>query len=84
MIWVYTQEKERIFARQTIKTMENAEKKRGGKREGAGRKPTGLTTTPMSLKLDNDLYEALKSNGLNKNRYINNAIRSALKKDKLL
>ena len=61
--------------------MEELKKKRGGKREGAGRKAVGLSTTAMSLKLDNDLYLALNNHGLNKNRYINDAIREAMKRD---
>ena len=61
--------------------MEETKKQRGGKREGSGRKPTGLSTTPMSLKLDNDLYTALNSHGLNKNRYINDAVREAMQRD---
>jgi len=66
-----------------IKTenMEELKKKRGGKREGAGRKAVGLSTTAMSLKLDNDLYIALNNQGLNKNRYINDAVRKAMKRD---
>lgn len=64
--------------------MESTKKQRGGKREGCGRKPVGISTTAMSLKLDNDLYEALRSHGLNKNRYINDAVRASLKKDGLL
>lgn len=64
--------------------MEEASKKRGGKREGAGRKPVGISTTAMSLKMDNDLFLALNGNGLNKNRYINNAVREAMLRDGLL
>ena len=64
--------------------MGEIKKQRGGKREGAGRKPTGITTHAMALKLDNDLYSALKSHGLNKNRYINDAVRIALAKDGLI
>ena len=60
--------------------MEETKKKRGGKREGSGR-PAGLNTTAMSLKLDNDLYVVLKSHALNKNRYINDAVRTAMLKD---
>lgn len=56
-------------------------KKRGGRREGSGRKPKGISTTAMSLKLDNDLYEVLKSQCLNKNRYINDAVRAKMKND---
>lgn len=61
--------------------MEEIKKQRGGKREGAGRKAVGLSTTAMSLKLDNELYAVLNSHGLNKNRYINNAVRVAMEKD---
>ena len=61
--------------------MEEIKKKRGGKREGAGRKAVGLSTTAMSLKLDKDLYIALNNQGLNKNRYINDAVREAMKRD---
>ena len=50
------------------------------KQRGSGR-PKGLNTTAMSLKLDNDLYVALNSHGLNKNRYINDAVREAMKRD---
>lgn len=64
--------------------MEETKKQRGGRREGSGRKPTGISTTAMSLKLDNDLYLALNSHGLNKNRYINNAVRQAMKNDGLI
>lgn len=60
--------------------MEETKKQRGGKREGSGR-PKGLNTTAMSLKLDNDLYAALNSHGFNKNRYINDAVREAMKRD---
>jgi uncharacterized protein (DUF4415 family) len=64
--------------------MEPTKKQRGGKREGSGRKPVGISTTAMSLRLDNDLYEVLRSHGLNKNRYINDAVRASLKNDGLL
>lgn len=60
--------------------MEETKKKRGGKREGSGR-PKGENTKRMCLKLDNDLYAALNIDGLNKNRYINNAVRQAMKND---
>ena len=64
-----------------LKKMEETQKKRGGKRAGSGRKPVGLSTTPMSLKLDNDLYQVLQLRELNKNRYINDAVRTAMLKD---
>jgi len=60
--------------------MEETKKQRGGKREGSGR-PKGLSTKAMSLKLDNDLYAALNNQRLNKNRYINDAVRMAMLND---
>ena len=61
--------------------MEEIKKQRGGYREGAGRKAVGVSTTAMSLKLDNDLYEVLSKTSQNKNRYINDAVRAQMKKD---
>jgi len=61
--------------------MEEIKKTRGGKREGAGRKPVGISTHAMALKLDNDLYEALGLASQNKNRYINEAVREKLTRD---
>lgn len=61
--------------------MEEQKKQRGGKRVGAGRKAVGLSTHAMALKLDNDLYEVLAQSGINKNRYINDAVRSKMIKD---
>ena len=61
--------------------MEEIKKTRGGKREGAGRKPVGISTHAMALKLDNDLFDALGLASQNKNRYINDAVREKLKKD---
>ena len=56
---------------------------RGGKREGSGRKSAN-NKTAMSLKLDNDLYEVLKVQGLNKNGYINDAVRYRMEKERLI
>lgn len=64
--------------------MEETKKQRGGKREGAGRKPVGISTHAMALKLDNDLYKALGLASLNKNRYINDAVREKMARDGLL
>lgn len=58
--------------------------KRGGKREGSGRKPIGISTHPMSVKFDLDLFEVLSSKDWNKNRYINEAVRAAMKMDGLI
>lgn len=61
--------------------MDIVKKQRGGKREGAGRKAVGISTHPMALKLDNDLYEVLSVAGLNKNRFINDAIREKMARE---
>ncbi len=62
---------------------EITKKSRGGKRDGAGR-PSGTSTTAMSLKLDNDLYRILNDKAMNKNRYINDAVREKMTKDGIL
>lgn len=64
--------------------MEEIKKQRGGYREGAGRKAVGISTHPMALKLDNDLYEVLSKTSQNKNRYINDAVREKMAKDGLI
>lgn len=58
-------------------------KGRGGKRDGAGR-PAGISTKSMSLKLDLDLYEILNKQVLNKNRFINDAVREKLARDGMI
>ena len=71
-----------IFANKKC-NMAEIKKQRGGKRAGAGR-PKGASTHAMPLKLDIDLYEvliSLKSKDFNRNRYINDAVRSAMVKD---
>lgn len=60
--------------------MEETKKQRGGKREGSGR-PKGLSTTAMSLKLDNDLFDSINKKGINKNRLINDAVRLFLDRE---
>ena len=72
-----------IFAPK-IEIMEEIRKQRGGKREGAGRKSVGLSTHPMALKLDIDLFDVLNKVSLNKNRYINDAVRAQMQKDGLI
>lgn len=77
---VYTQ----IFCislHSNIVIMDIVKKQRGGKREGAGRKAVGISTHPMALKLDNDLYDVLSVAGLNKNRFINDAIREKMARE---
>lgn len=72
-----------IFAPKS-ENMEELKKQRGGKREGAGRKAVGISTHPMALKLDCDLFEILNQSGVNKNRYINDAVREKMKREELL
>ena len=77
MIWVYT----RFFyitLHSKTEYMEEIKKTRGGKREGAGRKAVGISTHAMALKLDNDLFEALSAAKINKNRFINDAVREKM------
>lgn len=59
--------------------MENQAEKpqRGGKREGAGRKPSGVTKTTTTFSLDNDLVVLLNAQP-NRSRFINEAIREKL------
>ena len=59
--------------------MEEIQKKRGGKREGAGR-PKGVDTTLISVKLETSLLEALPL-GINRSKYVNEAVRAAMLKD---
>lgn len=60
-------------------------KKRGGRREGAGRPPKEDSKVQISLKLDWDLNMAFSSvefsESHNRGRYINDAIRRALERD---
>ena len=60
--------------------MEEIKKTRGGARPGAGRKPTGITTTSIGFKLDNDLFDvfAAHKENIKRNRYINDAIRAKM------
>ena len=64
--------------------MEKKIERRGGRREGAGRKPKGITTHPMALKLDNDLFNALDKIAVAKNRYINDAVRAKMEAEGLI
>lgn len=51
---------------------------KGGKREGAGRKSTGINQKPMNFKIDLENVEIL-SQQKNKNRFINELIRQSTK-----
>lgn len=66
--------------------MKEANKQRGGRREGAGR-PKGVTQQAINLKIDKELWVAfnnLKQIIPNRNKYINDAIRAAMLKDGFL
>ena len=56
----------------------------GGRREGSGRKAPEIPKKAMSLKLDGDLYDILVKHKLNKNGFINDAVRNSLKNIGLL
>lgn len=58
--------------------------KRGGAREGSGRKPNGLGTTPISLRLRKEYLAILEACNITKNTYINDAVKEKLIRDGLL
>ena len=58
--------------------MEETKKKRGGKREGAGRHK-GEDTTMISVRLETELLKRIPPQ--NRSKYVNNAVREALIKD---
>lgn len=60
----------------TIIAKTDGRKNNGGKREGAGH-PFNATTTPISFRVDMDLLENFPD-GINRNGYINNAIREKM------
>ena len=62
--------------------MEETKKKRGGRREGAGR-PKGVDTTLISVKLETELLQALPI-GINRSKFINDAVREKMKRDGLI
>ena len=70
---------------------EKKQSKKGGKRIGAGRPPKSDSKKQISIKLDRDLYDIFKTppfvkdnNGLNRGRYINEAIREKLERDSFI
>lgn len=65
-----------IMKNLTITTKPDGRKNNGGTREGAGH-PFNATTKPMSFRIDMDLLENFPE-GLNRNRYINSAIREKM------
>ena len=60
--------------------MEEKVENRGGKRENAGRKKRDKEVKPILLNLEMTLFEALPKL-LNRNAYINEAVREKMKKD---
>ena len=60
--------------------MEEKVENRGGKRENAGRKKRDKEVKPILLNLELSLFEALPKS-LNRNEYINNAVRAKMKED---
>ena len=62
--------------------MEEIKKKRGGKREGAGRHK-GEDTKIISVRLETDLLIKIPPK-TNRSKYINDAVREAMKRDGLI
>lgn len=67
---------------------EETKSKHGGKRIGAGRPSSPNSKKQIALKLDNELFEVFNSppftkdgKGLNRGRYINEAIREKMERD---
>ena len=60
--------------------MEEKVEKRGGKRENAGRKKRDKDVKPILLNLEQALFEKLPKE-LNRNAYINEAVRAKMKED---
>ena len=60
--------------------MEEKVEKRGGKRENAGRKKRDKDVKPILLNLELALFDKLPKE-LNRNAYINDAVREKMKKD---
>lgn len=58
----------------------------GGKRQGAGRKPSENSKVQTALKMDKELYDAFKSEkfqalNMNRGQYINQAVREKMLRD---
>ena len=60
--------------------MEEKKENRGGRRENAGRKKRDKEVKPISLNLEQALFEKLPKE-LNRNAYINEAVRAKMKED---
>ena len=59
--------------------MEETKKKRGGRREGAGRHK-GVDTTLISVKIETKLVNSIPAN-TNRSKYLNDALRERMIKD---
>lgn len=61
---------------------QDGRKNNGGRRSGAGR-PKGSNKTLISLRIENDLLNAIPKE-LNRNQFINDSIREKTEKEKLM
>lgn len=66
-------------------TEEKTPKPRGGKREGAGRKPKdGIGTQNISLKIRKDFIALIDENFANRSDFIQKAIKDKLRREGLI
>lgn len=56
--------------------MEKSKSKKGGRREGAGRKPTGKTKITTTLTFSPDVLEHLRTKGRKQSEYIEGLVRA--------
>ena len=56
--------------------MEKSKSKKGGRREGAGRKPTGKTKITTTLTFSPDVLAFLRTKGRKQSEYIENLVRA--------
>lgn len=61
---------------------QDGRKNNGGRREGAGRHK-GSNKTPISLRIENDLLDAIPKE-LNRNQFINDSIREKAERERLI
>lgn len=71
-----------IVATKIVKIMEQTKSKRGGRREGAGRKPSGLKKTTVTLSFTPEVVEILRTKGRQQSAYIESLILADMQKDK--
>lgn len=58
-----------------LKKMEETKSKRGGRREGAGRKPSGIAKANVTLSFSLEILEFLRTKGRGQSAYIERLIR---------